>query len=393
MDNKIKLFSIKKEHESASKHVSGKAKYADDIPEPKNLLHAAIGYSQIAKGKIKSINLKEVAKSEGVIDVITYKDIPGINDVGPVFKGDPIFAKKNIEYFGQPIFAVAATTCELARKALRKAKINYLKEKPILEIKDAIKKKSFVLNTKIIQKGNVAKSLKDSKNTIDGELFSGGQDHFYLEGQIALTIPKEDNNYLIYSSTQHPSETQQIVAKVLKQKFNSINVRVRRIGGGFGGKETQSFIVAAISALLAKKTGRAIKLRVDRDDDMIITGKRHDFYYKYKAGFDNKGKINGLDIVLASRCGISPDLSGAINDRAIYHIDNCYYIPNINLISYRCKTNTVSNTAFRGFGGPQGMFCIENILENISKHLNIDTSIIRMNNFYKKIKIILHIME
>ena len=384
MDKKNKLFSIKKEHESASKHVSGKAKYIDDIPEPKNLLHTAIGYSQIAKGKIKSINLKEVTKSEGVIDVITYKDIPGINDVGPVFKGDPIFAKKNIEYFGQPIFAVAATTCELARKALRKAKINYLKEKPILEIKDAIKKKSFVLNTKIIQKGNVAKSLKDSKNTIDGELFSGGQDHFYLEGQIALTIPKEDNNYLIYSSTQHPSETQQIVAKVLKQKFNSINVRVRRIGGGFGGKETQSFIFAAISALLAKKTGRAIKLRVDRDDDMIITGKRHDFYYKYKVGFSNKGKINGLDLILASRCGISPDLSGAINDRAIYHIDNSYFLPNINLVSYRCKTNTVSNTAFRGFGGPQGMFCIENIIENISKYLNIDASIIRKNNFYQK---------
>ena len=253
MDKKNKLFSIKKEHESASKHVSGKAKYIDDIPEPKNLLHTAIGYSQIAKGKIKSINLKDVIKSEGVIEVITYKDIPGINDVGPVFKGDPIFAKKNIEYFGQPIFSVAATTCELARKAVRKAKINYLKEKPILEIKEAIKKKSFVLKTKILQKGDVAKSIKDSKNMIDGELFSGGQDHFYLEGQIALTIPKEDNYYLIYSSTQHPSETQQIVAKVLKQKFNSINVRVRRIGGGFGGKETQSFIFAAISALLAKK--------------------------------------------------------------------------------------------------------------------------------------------
>ena len=386
MNKNIKLFSIKKEHDSATKHVSGKAKYTDDIPEPKNLLHAAIGFSKIAKGKIKSINLSDVYRSEGVIEVVTYKDIPGINDVGAVFKGDPIFAKKNIEYFGQPIFAVAATTCELARKAITKAKINYLKVKPILEIQEAIKKKSFVLEPKILKKGNAIKNIKNSKHIIEGELFSGGQDHFYLEGQIALTIPQEDNNYLVYSSTQHPTETQQIIAKVIKQKFNSINVRVRRIGGGFGGKETQSFIFAAISTLLAKKTGNPTKLRVDRDDDMIITGKRHDFYYKYKAGFDDKGKINGLDIVLASRCGISPDLSGAINDRAIYHIDNCYYIPNINLISYRCKTNTVSNTAFRGFGGPQGMFCIENILENISKHLNIDTSIIRMNNFYQKNK-------
>ena len=386
MNKNIKLFSIKKEHDSATKHVSGKAKYTDDIPEPKNLLHAAIGFSQIAKGKIKSINLSDVYRSEGVIEVVTYKDIPGINDVGAVFKGDPIFAKKNIEYFGQPIFAVAATTCELARKAITKAKINYLKVKPILEIQEAIKKKSFVLEPKILKKGNAIKNIKNSKHIIEGELFSGGQDHFYLEGQIALTIPQEDNNYLVYSSTQHPTETQQIIAKVIKQKFNSINVRVRRIGGGFGGKETQSFIFATISTLLAKKTGNPTKLRVDRDDDMIITGKRHDFYYKYKTGFDDKGKINGLDIVLASRCGISPDLSGAINDRAIYHIDNCYYIPNINLISYRCKTNTVSNTAFRGFGGPQGMFCIENILENISKHLNIDTSIIRMNNFYQKNK-------
>jgi len=386
MNKNIKLFSIKKEHDSATKHVSGKARYIDDIPEPKNLLHAAIGYSQIAKGKIKSINLNDVYRSVGVIDVITYKNIPGINDVGPVFKGDPIFAKKNIEYFGQPIFAVAATTCELARKAITKAKINYSKEKPILEIQEAIKKKSFVLKPKVLKKGNAIKCIKNSKHIIEGELFSGGQDHFYLEGQIALTIPQEDNNYLVYSSTQHPTETQQIIAKVIKQKFNSINVRVRRIGGGFGGKETQSFIFAAISTLLAKKIGNPIKLRVDRDDDMIITGKRHDFHYKYKAGFNDNGKINGLDIVLASRCGISPDLSEAINDRAIYHIDNCYFIPNINLISYRCKTNTVSNTAFRGFGGPQGMFCIENIIENISKHLNIDTSIIRKNNFYQKNK-------
>jgi len=384
MSKNLKLFSSKKKHESATLHVSGKATYIDDIPEPKNLLHAAIGFSKIAKGKIRSINLSEVYRSEGVIEVITYKDIPGINDVGPVFEGDPIFAKNNIGYFGQPIFAVAAKTYELARRAVTKAKINYLIKKPIINIKEAIKKKSFVLKPKILKKGNAIKSIKNSKHVIEGELFSGGQDHFYLEGQISLTIPQEGNNFLIYSSTQHPTETQQIVAKVIKQKFNSINVKVRRIGGGFGGKETQSFIFAAISTLLAKKISNPIKLRIDRDDDMIITGKRHDFYYKYKAGFNSNGIINGLDIMLASRCGISPDLSESINDRAIYHIDNCYFIPNINLVSYRCKTNTVSNTAFRGFGGPQGMFCIENIIENISKHLNIDAAIIRKNNFYQK---------
>ena len=305
---KDNLFSIAKEHDSSIKHVTGKAKYTDDIPEPKNLLYGAIGWSNISKGKILKIDLKEVLKSKGVKKVITYRDIPGINDVGPVFKGDPIFTENNIEYFGQPIFAVAADTISLARKAVKKANITYLEKKPILDIKDAINKKSFVLNPVKIKKGNPKNKIKKSKHILEGELFSGGQDHFYLEGQITLSIPQEDNNYLLYSSTQHPSETQQIVAKVLKQKFNSINVKVRRIGGGFGGKETQSFIFSAIATLLSKHTSCPVKLRIDRDDDMIITGKRHDFYYKYKVGFDNKGKINGLNIILASRCGFSADL-------------------------------------------------------------------------------------
>ena len=378
------LFSLKKEHESAKKHVSGKAKYTDDILEPKNLLHGAIGYSTIAKGKIKKIDLSEVINSKGVEKVITYRDIPGVNDVGPVFKGDPIFTENNIEYYGQPIFAVAAKTNELARKAIKKAKIQYLEKKPILNINDAIKKKSFVLKPVKISKGNAINEIKKSKHTLEGELYSGGQDHFYLEGQISMTIPQEDNNFLVYASTQHPSETQQIVAKSINQKFNSIKVKVRRIGGGFGGKETQSFIFSVISTLLSKHTNKPVKLKIDRDDDMIITGKRHDFYYKYKVGFREDGCINGLKIILASRCGFSPDLSGAINDRAIFHIDNAYFIPTIDLISYRCKTNTVSNTAFRGFGGPQGMYCIENIIENISEFLKVDSSIVRKNNFYQK---------
>ena len=218
-------------------------------------------------------------------------------------------------------------------------------------------------------------------------MYSGGQDHFYLEGQIAMTIPQEDNNFLVYSSTQHPSETQQIIGKVLKQNYNSIHVIVRRIGGGFGGKETQSFLFAAITSIAAKKLSKPVKLRVDRDDDMIMTGKRHDFLFDYEVGFNNNGEILALKLMMASRCGISPDLSGAINDRAIYHIDNAYYIPNIEINSYRCKTNTVSNTAFRGFGGPQGMFCIENIIENIAQKLKLEASEIRKINFYKdKIK-------
>ncbi len=382
-----KIFTKNIEHESAVKHVTGKAIYTDDISEPKNLLHAVIGYSNCSKGVIKKIDYKNVLSSEGVVDIITEKDIEGINDVGPIFKGDKIFTSKNIEYYGQPIFAVIAKTNNLAKKAALKVKIDLKISKPIVSIEEALKKKSFVLKPKHLTRGNITDGFKKSDNILKGKLYSGGQDHFYLEGQIAMTIPQEDNNFLVYSSTQHPSETQQIIGKVLKQNYNSIHVIVRRIGGGFGGKETQSFLFAAITSIAAKKLSKPVKLRVDRDDDMIMTGKRHDFLFDYEVGFNNSGEILALKIMMASRCGISPDLSGAINDRAIYHIDNAYFLPNIEINSYRCKTNTVSNTAFRGFGGPQGMFCIENIIENIAQKLNREASEIRKINFYKdKIK-------
>ena len=382
-----KIFTKNIEHESAVKHVTGKAIYTDDISEPKNLLHAVIGYSNCSKGVIKKIDYKDVLSSEGVVDIITEKDIEGINDVGPIFKGDKIFTSKNIEYYGQPIFVVIAKTNNLAKKAALKVKIDLKISKPIVSIEEALKKKSFVLKPKHLTRGNIKDGFKKSDNILKGKLYSGGQDHFYLEGQIAMTIPQEDNNFLVYSSTQHPSETQQIIGKVLKQNYNSIHVIVRRIGGGFGGKETQSFLFAAITSIAAKKLSKPVKLRVDRDDDMIMTGKRHDFLFDYEVGFNNSGEILALKIMMASRCGISPDLSGAINDRAIYHIDNAYFLPNIEINSYRCKTNTVSNTAFRGFGGPQGMFCIENIIENIAQKLNREASEIRKINFYKdKIK-------
>ena len=379
-----KTFIKNVEHESAIKHVTGRAIYTDDISEPRNLLHAAIGFSPVSKGIIKKIDYSEVLNSDGVIDIITEKDIEGQNDVGPIFKGDKIFTSKKIEYHGQPIFAVIASSTILARKALLKIKLKIKKQKPIITIDDAIRNKSFVLKSKTIKRGKSNTAITNSKHRLTGKLECGGQDHFYLEGQIAMTIPQEDNNFLIYSSTQHPSETQQIVAKVLNQKFNSINVKVRRIGGGFGGKETQSFLFAAITSIAAKKLNRPVKLRIDRDDDMIMTGKRHPFIFEYEVGFSDNGRINGLKILMASNCGISADLSGAINDRAIYHIDNAYFIPNLDLTSHRCKTNTVSNTAFRGFGGPQGMFCIENIIDHIAHHLKKEPSNIRVQNFYKK---------
>jgi xanthine dehydrogenase large subunit len=372
-------------HESGEKHVSGRALYIDDIAEPAGTLYGAIGWSKKAHAIIKKINLNEVIKSEGVIAVVTSKDIKGRNDVGPVYDGDPIFPKK-AEYYGQPLFAVAAKTTELARKAVLKAKISYKNLKPITTIKEALKKKSFVLKEKIIKKGEAIEAIESSKNRLKGNFTTGSQEHFALEGQTAFVIPQEDNDFKVFSSTQHPSETQQIIAKMLNQKSNTITVETRRIGGGFGGKETQSFIFAAICTLLAKKTKNPVKLRIDRDDDIIITGKRHDFYSEYEVGFDELGIIKGLKLKLVSRCGISPDLSGAINDRALLHIDNAYYLENIIVENFLCKTNTASNTAFRGFGGNQGMMVIENIIDNIASSLKKDSAEIRRRNFYQKKK-------
>ena len=375
----------KRPHESGPKHVSGYANYIDDIVEPKGTLYGAIGYSKKAYAIIKKLDLREVWKSEGVVSVVTSADIPGRNDVGAVHDGDPIFPKK-AEYFGQPLFAVAATSTELARKAVLKAKIFYKTLKPVIDIKEALRKKLFVLKGRKIKRGDPSKKINKAKNFLKDSFILGSQEHFSLEGQIAFVIPKEDNDFKVYSSTQHPGETQQIIAKMLNQKNNTINVEVRRIGGGFGGKETQSFIFAAICTLLSKKTKLPVKLRIDRDDDILITGKRHDFHSDYEVGFNNRGVIEGVKIKLASRCGISPDLSGAINSRALLHIDNAYYLLDISVENYLCKTNTSSSTAFRGFGGNQGMMVIENIIDNVARFLSKDSAEIRKINFYQKNK-------
>ena len=370
-------------HDSASKHVSGHAIYTDDIKEPYGTLHGAIGCSKKAHAIIKKIDLSEVWKSEGVISVIGHNDVPGRNDVGPVFDGDPIFPSKKVEYYGQPLFAVAATSTELARRAVLKAKISYKDLKPIVTIQEALSKKKFIFKGKKIKRGNPSEKISKSKNYLKGNFTTGSQEHFYLEGQVAFVIPKEDSDLLVYSSTQHPSETQQIIAKMLNQKSNTITVIVRRIGGGFGGKET-NFLTSSICALLANKTKKPVKLRLDRDDDIIITGKRHDFYSEYEVGFNNLGIIEGVKIKLASRCGMSPDLSLAINERALLHIDNAYYLSNVEVQNYLCKTNTATSTAFRGFGGNQGMMAIENIIDNISRYLKKDPCEVRKRNFYQK---------
>jgi len=371
-----------KTHDSARLHVTGRAVYTDDLPEPRGLLHAAIGISQCPHASIKQIDLNPVTDAEQVFAVVDATDIPGRNDFGPIFDGDPILAVDTVQYVGQPVFAVAAETVDAARRAALLARIEYEDLEAVLDIEQALAARSFVLPTETLKRGDSQQALEKAPHRLNGRLHLGGQDQFYLEGHIAMAVPKEDGDLLIYSSTQHPSEVQHTVAHMLGKQSKDVMVECRRMGGAFGGKESQASLIACIAALLADKTGRAVKLRLDRDADMVITGKRHDFLIDYDVGFDQRGRIQGINLTYASRCGMSPDLSGAINDRAMFHSDNAYFLENATIISHRCKTNTVSNTAFRGFGGPQGMFGIEYIIDEIARHLKLDPLDIRQHNFY-----------
>ena len=369
-------------HDSGRLHVSGEACYTDDIPEPRDLLHAAIGMSGQAHALIKTLDLTRVLSATGVIAVVAAKDVPGTNNFGPVVADDPIFAADAVQYVGQSIFAVAAETLEQARRAAKLAVIEYEDLEPILDLDVAVQTESFVLPTETITRGNSRAAISAASHRLEGRLHLGGQDQFYLEGQIAMAIPREDGDFLVYSSTQHPGEVQHLVAHALGKHSKDVVVECRRMGGAFGGKESQPAQFACIAALLAQKTGRAVKMRLDRDDDMIMTGKRHDFMIDYEVGFDDDGLIKGIEFVFASRCGMSADLSGAINDRTMFHSDNAYFLENVTITSHRCKTHTVSNTAFRGFGGPQGMFAIEYVVDEIARRLGKDPLEIRRANYY-----------
>ena len=371
-------------HDSGHKHVSGSAEYIDDIPETAGMLHLYFGLSEVANGTIKEIKLDAVAEAKGVVAILTAADIPGVNDVSPTGRNDePVFAEGKIEFYGQPIFAVLAQTRDEARRAAKLAEITYDKQTPVIDVKSAIEADyPHVTEPLTLKYGDAKSALSKAEHCIKGEMEIGGQDHFYLEGHIAMAIPGEDDDVLVYSSTQHPSEVQHMVAHVLDVPSNAVTVNIRRMGGGFGGKETQSNAFAVVAALAAKKYGRAVKIRPDRDDDMIATGKRHDFLAQYEVGFDENGVISALDAVLAARCGYSSDLSGPVTDRALFHVDNCYFLPNVKLQSRPMKTNTVSNTAFRGFGGPQGMIAGERVIEEIAYALGKDPLEIRKANFY-----------
>ncbi|HTS22680.1 MAG TPA: xanthine dehydrogenase molybdopterin binding subunit [Casimicrobiaceae bacterium] len=369
-------------HDSAHLHVAGEAAYVDDIVEPRGMLHAALGKSDKAHARVLGLDLAAVRAAPGVVAVLTAAEIPGINDVGPIIHDEPILADSLVQYVGQPMFAVAATTVNAARRAARLARVAYDPLPAVLTIDDALAAQSFVLPTERLVRGDAAAALASAPRRLSGRFRCGGQDHFYLEGQISLAVPKEDGGMLVHCSTQHPGEIQLEVAHALGVPAHRVSVECRRMGGAFGGKETQAGLYACVAALLASATGRAVKMRVDRDDDMIQTGKRHAFRYDYDVGFDDTGRILGLELALASRCGFSADLSGPVNDRAMFHVDNCYFLENLALTSYRCRTNTVSDTAFRGFGGPQGMFAVEYILEEIAQHLGKDPFDVRRANFY-----------
>lgn len=369
-------------HDSATLHVAGRAYYTDDIALPANVLHIALGMSEIAHGHIRHMDLSAVIHAPGVVRVWTAADIPGDNNYGAVLHDDPIFAYDEIQFYGQPLFAVAAESMDAARRAARLARIEYEPLPAILDIPSALAASSYVLPSEVLRRGEPENAIATAPHQLSGELAIGGQDHFYLEGQIAVALPQENGGLLIHSSTQHPTEIQHLVAHALGKHAHDVVVQCRRMGGGFGGKESQPALFACVAALVAATTGRPAKVRVDRDDDMTMTGKRHDFITEYTAGFDGEGRILGLSLMLASRCGYSADLSGPVNDRAMFHVDNCYFLEHVQLISHRCKTHTVSNTAFRGFGGPQGMMAIEGVLDDIARYLQLDPLVVRRINFY-----------
>ena len=370
-------------HDSAARHVAGEALYIDDLPEPVGMLHVQLGLSAKAHARLLRVDLDAVRAAPGVVAVLTAADVPGENDVSPTHRHDePLLATDLVEFVGQPIFAVAATTREAARRAVRLARIEYDELAAILDVADAIPGGVLVTDPLRLARGDVPAALAAAPHRLRGRMRIGGQEHFYLEGQVALAIPGEEDEIQVWSSTQHPSEIQHMVAKVLGVHSHSVAVEVRRMGGAFGGKETQGNLFACVAALVAKRTRRAAKARPDRDDDMVITGKRHDFLVDYEVGFDGEGRIQGLDMSFAARCGWSSDLSGPVTDRSLFHADNCYYLPAADLRSLPLKTNTCSNTAYRGFGGPQGMVGGERVIEEIAYALGLDPLEVRKRNFY-----------
>jgi xanthine dehydrogenase large subunit len=384
-------------HESAALHVSGQATYTDDTPELAGTLHAALGLSPVAHGWLRAVDVAGLRALPGVVEVLTAADIPGTNDCGPIVHDDPVLApivpdapepRGSVQYLGQPLFVVVATTREQARRAAARSK-DFVRIDPLPAVFDVREAHARGLHlgaplrlTREESPGATRRAIESAPHRLAGRFSLGGQEQFYLEGHISYAQPGEDGAMRVLCSTQHPSEMQHVVAHVLAQPAHRVLVECRRMGGGFGGKETQAGHLAVWAAVAATKVKQAVKLRLDRDDDFMVTGKRHPFAYEYSAGFDDTGRLTALKVMMAANCGFSADLSGPVADRAIFHTDNAYYLQDVDIASYRCKTNTQSHTAYRGFGGPQGVILIETIMGDIARQLKMDPLDVRMRNLY-----------
>ncbi|MDT9000374.1 xanthine dehydrogenase molybdopterin binding subunit [Paucibacter sp. APW11] len=376
---------ISRAHESAALHVSGEAVYIDDMPEAQGTLHAALGLSPVAHGRLLGIDLDLLRAQPGVVAVFTAADLPGENNCGPLLHDDPILASDTLSYLGQPVFAIIAQDRELARRAAALARqvIRYEALPLVLTALQAHAADQYVLPPMHLSRGDAAAALAAAPQRFSGEWSVGGQEQFYLEGQISYALPQENKGLLIHCSTQHPSEMQQLVAHALGWGAHQVQVQCRRMGGGFGGKESQSALFACVAALAASRLRRPVKLRVDRDDDFLITGRRHGFDYRWDVGHDDEGRLLGIEIELISNAGHSADLSAPVMARALCHFDNAYWLPHVTMHGFCARTNTQSNTAFRGFGGPQGALAIEVILDTVARRLGLDPLLVRQRNFYR----------
>ena len=370
-------------HDSARLHVQGSATYVDDIREPEGTLHVAVGMADKACGKLKSLDLNAVRAAAGVMAVLTAADIPGKNDIAPVFADEPLFADKEVMFHGQPLFAVVARTRDQARRAARLAKIDIEEQPPSVTVADALKTGQRVQDDYAFGRGDADDAIKRAAHQMEGRFSIGGQEHFYLEGQASFAVPGEGDEMTVHASSQDPTETQHIVARILGVPDAFVTVETRRMGGGFGGKESQACTWAAVAALAARVTGRPCKIRLDRDDDFVLTGKRHDFRVDWRVGYDDRGAVLGYEVMLNARCGCSADLSPGVVDRAMFHAANGYWLPDVSIASKRLKTNTVSNTAFRGFGGPQGMIAIERVMDAIARERGLDPLDVRKANLLR----------
>ncbi|HEY5323959.1 MAG TPA: xanthine dehydrogenase molybdopterin binding subunit, partial [Caldimonas sp.] len=375
---------VSRAHESAHLHVAGAAPYVDDLPELAGTLHAALGLSPVAHGRLLAVEIARIAAEPGVVAVLTAADIPGPNDCGPVIHDDPILAEGEVHYLGQPVFAVIATTRDAARRAAAQAKAA-LRIEPLPALITPVEAHaagSYVLPPMHLERGDARAAIATAPHRLADTLEVGGQEQFYLEGQISYAVPREDDGMLVHCSTQHPSEMQHLVAHCLGLRSHQVQVECRRMGGGFGGKESQSALFACVAAIAARKLARPVKLRLDRDDDFMVTGRRHCFHYEYEVGYDDAGRVLGAELTMVSRAGFSADLSGPVMTRAICHFDNAYWLPDVAIHGYSGRTNTQSNTAFRGFGGPQGAIAVENIVDSVARALGKDALDVRRVNFY-----------